>query len=60
MKIALHELALLPNIVSYYTYNEFDIELDRLIKFLSRIQIESPLAKLTKGLYHVFLVFYFL
>lgn len=48
MNIALHELALLPNLLNYYKCNEFDVELDRLIKFLSRIQIKTPLSNLTK------------
>lgn len=52
MNVALHELALLPNLVNYYKYNEFDAELDRLIKFLTRIQIKTPLSNLTECYYY--------
>uniref|UniRef100_A0A915DNE7 Uncharacterized protein n=1 Tax=Ditylenchus dipsaci TaxID=166011 RepID=A0A915DNE7_9BILA len=48
MKIALHELALLPNIVQKYSIGEYDGELERMIRFLRSIQIDSPLANLTK------------
>lgn len=47
MKIALHELALCPQPGGLT--DEYDSELDRLIKFLRSIQIESPLLNLSRG-----------
>ncbi|KAI1732503.1 beige/BEACH domain-containing protein [Ditylenchus destructor] len=48
MKIALHELSLLPSIVEQFDIREFEAELERLIRFLRSIQIESPLANPTQ------------
>jgi hypothetical protein len=47
MKIALHELALCPQRSGIA--EEYDAELDRMIKFLRSIQIESPLSNLSRG-----------
>lgn len=54
MKLALHELALLPSSARKRNGQPrqhtslYDGELERLIKFLRSIQIESPLANLTR------------
>jgi len=54
MKLALHELALLPSNVRHCDGRPrlhtslYDGELEKLIKFLRSIQIESPLANLTR------------
>ncbi len=50
LKLALNELALLPSIARPHAValSQYEVELERLIKFLRSIQIESPLANLTR------------
>ncbi|KAH7728112.1 beige/BEACH domain-containing protein [Aphelenchoides avenae] len=47
MKIALHELVFTTRVTTF-SVTEYDTEVDRMIKFLRSIQIESPLSNLTK------------
>lgn len=46
MKIALHELALCPQCNE--VWDEYSDDLERMIKFLRTMQLESPLANLTR------------
>lgn len=46
MKMSLHELALCPQYKSIW--EEYSADLDKLIRFLRTLQLESPLANLTR------------
>ena len=46
MKISLHELALCPQYEN--VWDEYSQDLDKLIRFLRTLQLESPLANLTR------------